>query len=231
MRECIRCGKSIPSIPGVDKCISCYNKSRDFKKLKISEYFGMFPLDFGWSFYLTPEEYSLIPETRSLGMYFKPFVYEILNKIEKKNKIVKFFKDIVFKYSEISTCNRRKVGAIITINDRIISTGTNGSVSGLPHCDEDGCLIEDNHCVRTVHAEINAILNCANLGISLKDSILYSTDFPCFRCISAIGNSVIKSVVYFRDYKDKYNKKILSGISHRINFYYFDGNLIRRNNG
>jgi len=231
MKTCVKCRNIIPSIPGIDKCIDCYNEVKDFKDFKISDFFDTLPLDFGWNFYLTDEEYSLISKEKSLEEYFKPYIYEVIHKIEKKNRIVKFFKDIVFKYSEISTCNRRKVGTIITINDRIISTGTNGSVSGLPHCDEDGCLIEDNHCVRTVHAEINAILNCANLGISLKDSIMYSTDFPCFRCISAIGNSAIKSVVYFRDYEDKYNKKILSGISHRINFYYFDDNLIRRNNG
>jgi len=231
MKTCIKCGNNIPSIPGIDKCIACYYKVEDFKNFKISDIFGTFPLDFGWTFYLTNDEYSLLSKEKSLNEYFRPFMYEIVHKIEKKNKIVKFFKDIVFKYSEISTCNRRKVGAIITINDRIISTGTNGSVSGLPHCDEEGCLIEDNHCVRTVHAEINAILNCANLGISLKDSIMYSTDFPCFRCISVIGNSNIKSVVYFRDYVDKYNKSILAGISDRISFYYFDGEIMRRKNG
>src|SRR3989338_7278239 len=74
------------------------------------------------------------------------------------------------------TCNRLYTGAVLVKDKRIISTGYNGSPPGLPHCDEVGHLLEDGHCVRTIHGEHNAILQAASVpGTTTEDSTLYAT--------------------------------------------------------
>lgn len=72
------------------------------------------------------------------------------------------------------TCNRARVGCVIARNGRIIVTGYNGSPPGRPHCLEEGCQVVDNHCVRTIHAEANAIAFAARYGISVEGAVLYS---------------------------------------------------------
>ncbi|WP_430626492.1 deoxycytidylate deaminase [Sulfobacillus thermotolerans] len=67
-----------------------------------------------------------------------------------------------------STCPRRAVGAVLVRDHRVIATGYNGAPSGEPHCLDVGCLIENNHCVRTIHAELNALLQCARYGIATE---------------------------------------------------------------
>lgn len=99
-----------------------------------------------------------------------------------------------------STCPRLTVGAIIVKNNQIISTGYNGSVGGEIHCEDHECLIRDGHCVRTIHAEINSILQCARVGISLNDASIYVTHFPCLNCMKAIIQSGIKNIYYLNDY-------------------------------
>lgn len=86
----------------------------------------------------------------------------------------------------------------------ILSTGYNGSPRNLPHCYEVGCdLDESGHCVRTIHAEINAIVQAARDGISLKDSEVYSTMFSCYVCFKAIANVGVKTIYYDVEYKPK----------------------------
>lgn len=101
-----------------------------------------------------------------------------------------------------STCERLMVGATIVRDKRIIAGGYNGSVSGGIHCIDEGCLVIDGHCVRTVHAEINALLQCAKFGVATDGAELYVTHFPCLQCCKSIIQSGIKKVFYASDYKN-----------------------------
>ncbi len=101
-----------------------------------------------------------------------------------------------------STCERLKVGATIVREKRIIAGGYNGSISGGVHCHDEGCYVIDGHCVRTVHAEMNALLQCSKFGVATKDSEMYVTHFPCLQCCKAIIQSGIKKVYYAQDYKN-----------------------------
>lgn len=125
--------------------------------------------------------------------------------MKELQKIATILSPIAKVYSEFSTCNKLKVGALIIKDGRIISTGTNGSPSKFPHCIDEGCLIENNHCVRTIHAELNALLFCSKHGISVHGCLMFSTDFPCFRCLMSIYTAGIGNIIFIRDYKDKYN--------------------------
>lgn len=107
--------------------------------------------------------------------------------------------DIAKSVSERATCPRRSVGAVIVNkNKMIVSTGYNGSLSGTPHCD---CIIEDNHCVRTIHAETNAILQAARNGVRIEETTIYITDAPCFSCLKNILAAGINKIIYDRDYR------------------------------
>lgn len=101
-----------------------------------------------------------------------------------------------------STCTRLTVGATIVRDKRIIAGGYNGSVSGGSHCTEEGCYVVDGHCIRTIHAEINALLQCAKFGVPTDGAEIYVTHFPCVHCTKAIIQSGIQSVYYANDYKN-----------------------------
>ncbi|WP_430785143.1 ComE operon protein 2 [Virgibacillus flavescens] len=101
-----------------------------------------------------------------------------------------------------STCERLTVGATIVREKRIIAGGYNGSVSGDAHCIDEGCYVIDGHCVRTVHAEVNALLQCAKFGVPTKDAEMYVTHFPCLNCCKTIIQSGVKMVYYAADYKN-----------------------------
>lgn len=101
-----------------------------------------------------------------------------------------------------STCSRLKVGATIVRDKRIIAGGYNGSTSGSDHCIEEGCYVVDGHCIRTIHAEMNSILQCAKFGVETAGSEIYVTHFPCLNCSKAIIQSGIKKVYYSIDYKN-----------------------------
>lgn len=93
------------------------------------------------------------------------------------------------------TCDKAYVGAVIARDSHVISTGYNGSPSGMPHCLDVGCQIENDHCVRTSHAEANAIAFAAKEGLSTKGASLYCTHVPCPTCIKLIINAGIVRVV------------------------------------
>lgn len=98
--------------------------------------------------------------------------------------------------SKRSTCNRAYVGAVLVKDNRIIATGYNGGVSALENCDEAGHQMEDGHCIRTVHAEMNALIQCAKEGISTNNTEIYVTHFPCINCSKALLQAGIKKVTY-----------------------------------
>ena len=101
-----------------------------------------------------------------------------------------------------STCTRLMVGATIVRDKRIIAGGYNGSVSGGVHCIDDGCYVIDGHCVRTIHAEANALLQCAKFGVPTENAEIYVTHFPCLQCCKQIIQSGIKKVYYAEDYRN-----------------------------
>ncbi|MGY4104173.1 ComE operon protein 2 [Ignavigranum ruoffiae] len=102
--------------------------------------------------------------------------------------------------SSRSTCERLRVGATIVRDKRIIAGGYNGSVHGETHCIDQGCLLEDGHCIRTIHAEMNAILQCARFGAQTEGASIYVTHFPCLNCSKAIIQAGLKQVYYLHDY-------------------------------
>lgn len=101
-----------------------------------------------------------------------------------------------------STCTRLMVGATIVRDKRIIAGGYNGSVSGSVHCVDEGCYVIDGHCVRTVHAEANALLQCAKFGVPTENAEIYVTHFPCLQCCKQLIQSGIKKVYYAEDYRN-----------------------------
>jgi dCMP deaminase len=94
------------------------------------------------------------------------------------------------------------VGATIVRDKRIIAGGYNGSIAGGDHCIDKGCYVIDNHCVRTIHAEMNALLQCAKFGVPTAEAEIYVTHFPCLQCCKAIIQAGIKTVYYAEDYKN-----------------------------
>jgi len=84
-----------------------------------------------------------------------------------------YFLKIAEDVASRATCPRASVGAVIVKDHRILSTGYNGALPGEPHCTEVGCLMENNHCERTVHAETNAVVQAARFGINIEGATLY----------------------------------------------------------
>ncbi|MGG4491787.1 ComE operon protein 2 [Metabacillus idriensis] len=101
-----------------------------------------------------------------------------------------------------STCTRLAVGATIVRDKRIIAGGYNGSIAGGVHCIDEGCYVIDNHCVRTIHAEMNALLQCAKFGVPTAGAEIYVTHFPCLQCCKALIQSGIKKVYFAQSYKN-----------------------------
>ena len=102
-----------------------------------------------------------------------------------------------------ATCDRKHVGAIIVRDRFILSTGYNGSIPGLGHCDNIGHLMEDGHCVRTIHAEANAICQSARNGARVGGATLYVTASPCFSCFKLCASAGIVAIVYGEFYRDQ----------------------------
>ncbi|MCB0748871.1 MAG: dCMP deaminase, partial [Ignavibacteriae bacterium] len=112
----------------------------------------------------------------------------------------KYFLKLAMLVSERATCPRMHCGCVLVRDKRILSTGYNGSIPGDAHCEDDGCMIVDNHCVRTIHAEMNAILQCSIHGVSTQGATAYITNMPCTNCSKALIAAGIKEIVIFSDY-------------------------------
>jgi dCMP deaminase len=110
--------------------------------------------------------------------------------------------DIAAQVATRATCDRKHVGAVIVRDRTILSTGYNGSIRGMPHCDEVGHMMENGHCVATVHAEANAILQAAKNGVRIDGATLYTTASPCWPCFKLIANSGCVRIVYGEFYRD-----------------------------
>ena len=102
-----------------------------------------------------------------------------------------------------STCDRKHVGAVIVRERTILSTGYNGSIRGMPHCDDIGHVIEGGHCVATIHAEANAIVQAARNGVRIEGAEIYITASPCWSCFKMIANAGIVAIYYGEFYRDE----------------------------
>jgi dCMP deaminase len=114
-----------------------------------------------------------------------------------------YFMNIAIQAATRSTCDRKHVGAVIVRDKTILSTGYNGSIRGLPHCDDIGHMMENGHCVATVHAEANAIIQAAKHGTMINGADIYVTASPCWDCFKLIANSGIKRIFYYEFYRDE----------------------------
>lgn len=113
-----------------------------------------------------------------------------------------YFMNIAREVATRSTCDRKFVGAVVVRDRSILATGYNGSIKGLPHCDEEGHLMEEGHCVRTVHAEANAIVQAAKNGMRIDGADIYVTASPCWGCFRLIANAGIGRIVFGEFYRD-----------------------------
>ena len=130
-----------------------------------------------------------------------------LNKIiDKRLNWDEYFISTALLISSRSTCDRLKVGCVIVKDNRIISSGYNGHLPG----EEHKSIVVDNHEQATVHAECNAIADCANRGVSCKDATIYVTHYPCINCFKIIAASGIKNIKYLNDYKNNDIIKLIS---------------------
>jgi dCMP deaminase len=126
--------------------------------------------------------------------------------------------DIAHRVAQRSTCLRRHVGAVLVLEKRILATGYNGAPSGLPHCEEVGCLREQHkvpsgqrhELCRGLHAEMNAMLQAARHGIRIDGGTLYTTSTPCSLCAKMIINAGIRRVVAAGEYPDELGRRMLA---------------------
>ena len=113
-----------------------------------------------------------------------------------------YFLKLAMLASERATCPRMHCGCVLVKNKNVIATGYNGSIPGDEHCDEAGCIVVDNHCVRTVHAEMNALAQAAKHGNSVEGATVYITNMPCTTCAKALIAAGVQRIVVFSDFHD-----------------------------
>jgi len=113
-----------------------------------------------------------------------------------------YFMAIALQVATRATCDRKHVGAVIVRDRTILSTGYNGSIRGLGHCDEEGHMMDDGHCVRTVHAEANAIVQAARNGVRIEGASIYVTASPCWNCFKLIANAGLDRICFGEFYRD-----------------------------
>ncbi len=142
-----------------------------------------------------------------------------------------YFMEIAKLVSTRATCRRRSVGALIVRDKQIVSTGYNGAPRGLPHCPPDGpekdwpegCM-RAGHCIRSLHAEQNALLQAAKIGVSCDRATMYVTCQPCNMCAKMIINAGIAKVIYEGDYPDEFSLELFRQ-SHTDVFIFKDDKL------
>ena len=126
----------------------------------------------------------------------------LLNLIKKEGRLSwdEYFITISLLAAKRSSCNRLNVGCVITFNNRVLATGYNGFLAGAPHISR----VVDNHEQFTVHAEQNAICDAASRGVSLLNSTVYVTHYPCLNCLKLLIASGIKTIKYMYNYKNNH---------------------------
>lgn len=148
----------------------------------------------------------------------KKKIKKVKKRITKRPAWDEYFLEIAELVCKRSTCLRRRVGAIIVKDKRMLATGYNGAPRNLPHCSETGCLRdklnippgERHELCRGLHAEQNALLQASLHGISVKDSVLYCTTQPCIICAKMLINAGIKEIIITTGYPDKMSMDFFS---------------------
>ena len=126
----------------------------------------------------------------------------MLARMSERSSWDQYFMDIAKQVATRATCDRKHVGAVLVRNRTILSTGYNGSIRGLPHCDEVGHMMENDHCVATVHAEANAIIQAARNGVGIDGATIYTTASPCWPCFKLVANAGLVRIVFGEFYRD-----------------------------
>ena len=114
-----------------------------------------------------------------------------------------YFMSIAQVVATRSTCPRKFVGAVLVKNRTILSTGYNGSIRGMPHCSDVGHMMEEGHCVATIHAEANAIIQAAKNGVVIDHATCYVTASPCWSCFKTLANAGIERICFGEFYRDE----------------------------
>ncbi|MCZ6794493.1 MAG: dCMP deaminase family protein [Planctomycetota bacterium] len=114
-----------------------------------------------------------------------------------------YFMRIAVEVAGRSTCDRKHVGAVIVRDRNILSTGYNGSIAGMPHCDDVGHLMEGGHCIATIHAEANAIIQAAKNGVMINGASIYTTASPCWNCFKIVVNAGMRRIFFGELYRDE----------------------------
>ena len=122
---------------------------------------------------------------------------------DQRNPWDQYFMDIAQMVATRATCDRKHVGAVLVRDRIILSTGYNGSIRGTPHCTEVGHMMEDGHCVATIHAEANAIIQAARNGVMIEGATCYVTASPCWSCFKQLANAGVTRIVYGEFYRDQ----------------------------
>lgn len=122
---------------------------------------------------------------------------------------------VAFLYKDRSTCLRRKVGAVLARDGRILSTGYGGAPAGVDHCSPLNCF-PDKPCLRTIHAEANAVAWAARTGIQTEPCTIYTTASPCIECAKLLINAGIQRVVYAEEYRDTTPILLLEGVGIQV---------------
>jgi len=122
-------------------------------------------------------------------------------------------------YGQRSSCPRAQVGVTATREGRVVASGYVGAPHGQPHCDEAGCIIVDNGCIRSVHAEANMIAWAARTGTSLVDTVVWCTHAPCLSCAKLLINAGIDTFVWQYAYRDPKGLDLL--INQNLKVYHY----------
>jgi len=115
-----------------------------------------------------------------------------------------------------ATCDRKLVGAVIVVDRQVAATGYNGSVEGLPHCDDAGHDMVDGHCVRTIHAEMNALAQAARRGTRVEGAWIYMTASPCWACFRVLVNAGIKRFVFGEAYREDDHRERIAEVADQL---------------
>lgn len=128
-----------------------------------------------------------------------------------------YFMQIAHLVKTRATCPRLSVGALLVRDRRILATGYNGAPRGMEHCPEGGPIndwpagcLRAGHCIRALHAEQNALLQAAYIGVSCSGATMYVTHQPCNACAKMIVNAGVQRVIYEGDYPDDFAQYIFS---------------------
>jgi dCMP deaminase len=121
-----------------------------------------------------------------------------------------YFMEVARTVATRATCPRASVGAVLVRDHRILTTGYNGAPRHVAHCTEVGCELAGDHCVRTTHAEANAVVQGALYGVSLEGSTAYCTHQPCIGCAKLLISAGVVRIVYDVAYPDPFAQEMLS---------------------